>query len=903
MYRLSHQHGSYARHHYAFAPLADKKIKTHTKSTIRRRVIQSHKNTSDKPESAAGPAGSRRVIPQQSVLWTGKRRQGVREAAGVQGTLFMGYGEGGGSEEGEELQAARAGEGGDGPGAFNSVERWENTVSVWGRRSRLRYQVDLIRGSAESVEPTARQPSYAVRFYGYVKDDHRDIPLENCAASDVTNGPVLPTAVYEARALALAATCLAWSPTYCANRGEEPTCTSAASAGTATTPDSTAAPAATATVATAEQSDGVSRCCVLAIGNKLGQVAMWRLGLPPEYVHRMQDRAERSGPESKITADMGPLSASKCSRAETSSRASSCSSPLLQWMGQLQVHKGGAHVLRLTWCVAPECGTAAAAVINTSEQAAQVPGPATASSSGQWHVPQPHSAGQRDSLLLLTGLSDGSILLWSVSAATFTRASDLTLLSEICSPDGLAPTAIDCTWLLLSDPLQHRTRHHQLTTCVTNTNTNINRPANGMHDTTAQQQPQHWGPVDGRARARRRKDTEVEAVQVGVADVPDAEEVEDSGTLGTGDAYNQDYDYGISATMGEAQVWEAGHTGGPWGRRLLIVASKPCGAVFAWRSGCWRPRTAESEEGPMQADFSAVAADGIDKVYAGDLATACKTVNGAGSCLHSAVHGSFHCGGVALAAGRPLVVSGGTDGAVKCWLVSELELPMSAVGAVPLPARRRYLPPALQLTEVPEGIYRLDPCSASLPELPPQVQSLPLARQAVHGVAASGNGLVFAVLRTTSTRQLDIAKNVMIHGRVLGGSVHLMTPYSMAAAAAPLLPLLPRMLAAGLMFQAPVASCLWDIHAMTLRAGMVEAMALPPVPAEAWDTEMDCEATVVDDAAALEQVQGTVGGNMDDGADGGGAGAGGNMDLGRARLAALVRQDTEERRRAKLITS
>ncbi|GLI63636.1 hypothetical protein VaNZ11_006664 [Volvox africanus] len=67
------------------APLADKKIKTHTKSTIRRRVIQSHKNASDKPERAAGPAGSRRVTPQQSVLWTGKRRQGVREAAGVQG--------------------------------------------------------------------------------------------------------------------------------------------------------------------------------------------------------------------------------------------------------------------------------------------------------------------------------------------------------------------------------------------------------------------------------------------------------------------------------------------------------------------------------------------------------------------------------------------------------------------------------------------------------------------------------------------------------------------------------------------------------------------------------------------------------------------------------------------------
>ncbi|GIM06768.1 hypothetical protein Vretimale_11032 [Volvox reticuliferus] len=159
-------------------PGADKKIKTHTKSTIRRRVIQSHRNASDKPERAAGPAGSNRATPQQNVLWTGKRRQGVREAAGVQGTLFMGYGEGGDSEEGEDgaLQAPKDGEGGDGAGAFSGIERWEDTRALWGRRSRLRYQVELTQGSAESggmEQQTARQPSYAIRFYGYVKDDHR----------------------------------------------------------------------------------------------------------------------------------------------------------------------------------------------------------------------------------------------------------------------------------------------------------------------------------------------------------------------------------------------------------------------------------------------------------------------------------------------------------------------------------------------------------------------------------------------------------------------------------------------------------------------------------------------------------------------------------------------------------
>ncbi|EFJ44592.1 hypothetical protein VOLCADRAFT_118724, partial [Volvox carteri f. nagariensis] len=984
-------------------PDGDKKVKSRTKTNIRRLVIQSYRNVSGQPEAAAN-VGTNRATQLQSVMWSGKRRQGVREAAGVQavgglvcrhaGTLFMGYGEGGVGEvaaagaatetgtatgtveegapgalpvQATAAAAEAAAEGmGQGPGAGGSScrETWETTLALWGRRTKLRYRMDVTHGSVGSssaaaeraaTAPKTRPPSYAIRFSGYVKDDHREISLEKCPGSDVCNGPAVPTAIYETRSLSLSATCLAWSPAFCVAATAAAATAAATAATAAADTEVTAAADGTAAV----QSDGVSRYCVLAVGNKLGEVTMWRLGLPYEYELRPQvgggAAAAGSGSGGRVAAAAaaagpGPKSPSAqpgkrgngggggsggggdatCSSPSSpspspspspSSGPSSCSSFALQWMGALRIHGGGAHVLRLAWHVAPEgSGGAAAAGV---EAAAAAP--------SQWRVPQPHTAGLRDSLLLLTGLSDGAVLLWSAAAATLTRASDFTLLAEVCPPDGLAPTALDCTWLLAaaaasstSDPrVRGGGRRRRRGAAVAGT---------------------HAGDGDGEGEG---SDGGGRAAREGNGD----EERE----RGCGDA---DGGGGVSAASGEQQreeeEEEGVHSDAPRARRLLVAAAKPCGAVFVWRSGLWLPRTAATAaattvaataaaDGPPMATAAApsspaakkkkrketeteavavavvtaaAAAGGggdaeehrhRDKDGAADLTVACSRAGGAASCLQPGAHGTFHCSGVALAAGQPMIVTGGTDGTVKCWVVSELKLPLP-----PPPSPPRV---ALQLTEVTDGLHRLDPCSSALPALPAQVRTLPLARQAVHGVAASGNGLVFAVLRTTATRQLDMAKNVMIHGRVLGGTVHLLTPYSMAAAAAeppqlpsPQLPS-PRQLASGLLFQAAVASCLWDLHALALRAGLVAAAALPPVPEEAWDcVTLGGEVTEADDAAMLEQVQGAEdAGNADADGGGGGAGPGGggggdgaSMDPGRARLAALVRLDTEERRRAKL---
>ncbi len=155
----------------------------------------------------------------------------------------------------------------------------------------------------------------------------------------------------------------------------------------------------------------------------------------------------------------------------------------------------------------------------------------------------------------------------------------------------------------------------------------------------------------------------------------------------------------------------------------------------------------------------------------------------------------------------------------------------------------------------------------------------------MYGLAASGNGLVFAVLRTTSNKQADAAKVAMVHHRAVGATLHLLTPFGprpqtaagggggggAAAAAAPLAlppaaggmaaaPPPPAVLPAatyarGVVLQAPAAAALWDLHALAMRAGLVAAAALPQPPEEAWDR---LEAGG-DDSAALAQLQGTVG--------------------------------------------
>lgn len=434
------------------------------------------------------------------------------------------------------------------------------------------------------------------------------------------------------------------------------------------------------------------------------------------------------------------------------------------------------------------------------------------------------------------------MLLWSAPVATFTRAEDMTLLCEVCPPDGLAPTAMDCTWLLRAHPHRRSGRGTATTTNSTSTaaTTTARTTAAGQEDqarTEAEpaQLPEH--------------DSHRTVVYIGNAATNTCET-----------ATPQYSNESVEEEEGEEGGVDVHEVAGPWARQLMVVAAKPCGAVFAWRSGAWRPAiaTAGGALEQVMADSRQVPEPPLPlQQHSRDLEVACSAAGGAASCLLPGAHGTYHSSSIALAAGQPLFVSGGIDGAVKCWTVSDLKLPPALASS----AGTRLQPlSALHLTEVPGGLHRLDPCSGSLPDLPAQVRSLTLSRQAVHGVAVSGNGLVFAILRTTSTRQLDMAKNVMIHGRVLGGTVHLMTPYSMVPATLPSPPS-PRLIAAGLMFQSPVASCLWDIYALALRSGLVAASMLPPIPAHAWDSGLEDEATAADDAAALEQVHGVVSGH------------------------------------------
>ncbi|GFR45420.1 hypothetical protein Agub_g6804, partial [Astrephomene gubernaculifera] len=694
--------------------------------------------------------------------------------------------------------------------------------------------------------------------------------LSICEAG-VGSGTAIPTPAYEARSLALSATCISWSPAFCTAITSAAATAAAAAATTSgqdhPPPAEVLAAAATATAATAAaataaaappaaaQPDGVARSCVLAVANKLGQVVMWRLDLPASYSHKQQQQqqppAEGDG--------------------SGNSSSSSGSGVRLHWMGALQVHSGGAHVLRTAWCVAPEgaAGTATAAA-----------GAGAGAEWCQWRVPQPHSAGPRDSIMLLTGVSDGSILLWSAPAASFTRASDMTLLAQLCPPDGLAPTSLDCTWLPLSrvrrgddgTGLQHGTAAAAAGGAGAGES-----PAVVSGGETPKQKQQQQRRRSRRLGQQQQQAAEVEVEEQGAAgeanggaapmDVDGEANGGDKRTVQQQQQEEEDEEWDDATWASEAPVE------GPMGRRLLVAASKPCGAVFVWRSGVWRRPSGCHWEAARVGGVAGTAADGKHgeeqddgSVTAAGLAAACTTSGGGASCLLPGAHGTHHASGVALAAGRPLVVSGGVDGAVKCWKVSELKLPPSPLAAAPLPPSLRRRPLALVLTEVPDGMHRLDPCSAGLPALSRQVRTLPLSRQAVHGIAASGNGLVFAVLRTTSPRQLDIAKNVMIHGRVLGGTVHLLTPYGMgvesaaaaadAVAAAPLALPPPGQLAAGLLYQAPTASSLWDVHALMLRAGLVAAAATPPPPEDAWEAKDLREATAADDAAALQQLQG-----------------------------------------------
>lgn len=153
---------------------------------------------------------------------------------------------------------------------------------------------------------------------------------------------------------------------------------------------------------------------------------------------------------------------------------------------------------------------------------------------------------------------------------------------------------------------------------------------------------------------------------------------------------------------------------GPWARRLLVVAGKPSGAIFAWRSGQWRPpgllATAAWTDGTAAAEGGCSSSP--------HLSEALSAAGGATSCLRMGAHGTYHTSGVALVASRPHLMSTGVDGAVRSWRLRELRLPV-ARGAAQAGAGLV----ALRLEEVPEGVARLDPCSNGLKQLPVNVSS------------------------------------------------------------------------------------------------------------------------------------------------------------------------------------
>ncbi len=215
-------------------------------------------------------------------------------------------------------------------------------------------------------------------------------------------------------------------------------------------------------------------------------------------------------------------------------------------------------------------------------------------------------------------------------------------------------------------------------------------------------------------------------------------------------------------------------TAGPLARRLLIAASKPVGSIFVWRSGLWCPAAAEATA-TAAADGIAAGKEGtgaLEGVVSRSLAAACGRTRGSLSCLVQGVHGTHHTTGVGLVAGQQLLVSGGHDGAVRCWSVQELcvnthgpagggaaheeagaggsggggELVLVGTGE----GEGRRVAVGLQLVEVPDAMQRLDPATATqgLTALPPVVRSLPQSKQVGMGVGTRALWVIHGCARS-----------------------------------------------------------------------------------------------------------------------------------------------------------
>ncbi|KAG2426692.1 hypothetical protein HYH02_014732 [Chlamydomonas schloesseri] len=836
-------------------------------------------------------------------------QRGIRCSAALKGNLKIGYrapededagGGGGASTDGtgaseSDGEAGGARENAAPPAPPVPKETWALTSKCIGRWPDVKYSVELSGGTGgrpagageaggtgayggggRRVGPKPRRvggiPSYAIRFHGYCKDDHRFLALnaQRSASNLVSGGPCVPEHLYEARTLALSAVCLAWSPLY-----TQP----------ATSP---APPPQAAQAPQPPPPPPLSRSCVLAVGNKLGQVSMWRMDVGLGPAQQPPEQAAGAGP----------------------------GQPRLHWLGMLGAAGGGSgsHVARLLWLVAPE-DAAPVADDDNGAGVGQGAAAAVASLQGQWRVPQPKSAGPRDSLLLLTASTDGSIVLWGAPVASFSRAADMRRLATLCHADGLPASCLDVTWLLALRPPRPGGAAAQGAGGAATGAEPMEVDGTADADTAAARPLVLAGTRSPKGRAANGTGGTATAAGAGGAGV-EAEAFRETGTNGAAGPI-QGSGAGGSGVDEAAELddaaWEEADlvAAGPWARRLLVVAGKPSGAVFAWRSGYWRPQGLV----PPAADWAEPAAGqaGGSCSCSPTLSEALSAGGGAVSCLRMGAHGTYHTSGVALVASRPHLMTTGVDGSVRSWRVRELRLP-AARGAAAVAAGAGAAPElvALRLEEVPDGVARLDPCSQGLRQLPVKVRNLPLSRQAVHSVAPSGNGLVVAAVRVAVTRGSEAVQTSMVFDRVVQATVHLLTLYgggpgggggggveASASAVAPLTPPPPGLVGAGLLFQPPTASALWDIHAvLVLRPGLAAAAGLPlkGVNEAAWTLWAGGEgASAADDDAMLEQVQPA----DDEGDDPDGA-ISGSADIGRRRLAALIRRDAEERRRNKV---
>ncbi len=281
-----------------------------------------------------------------------------------------------------------------------------------GHQSLHQFLPFLVNADLTSATAAARsqyQPLASLHCNRHVCPPPQILPFPDDA--DLT---CVPNATYELRALSVAATCVSWSPAFTLTHTSTSGGTAAGGAAGAAAAGSGGARGGRTQGGTAAapggrdgrregvgspQADGERRCCLLAVGNKVGQVVMWRLELPGSYSldeqtqgpnGQGQQAQRRRGPEEQ--GGFGGLGAGGPLAAR------------MRFAGALQAHAHGAQVLRATWCVAPDaCGAGEGGAGAGAAAGGAGAGAAGAGGVPRWSVPQPLSAGRQDALVLVTG--------------------------------------------------------------------------------------------------------------------------------------------------------------------------------------------------------------------------------------------------------------------------------------------------------------------------------------------------------------------------------------------------------------------------------------------------------------------------------------------------------------------